>query len=399
MAPTLVFAALTSLAVLANADLEEDAQRARCVVNGKTLKMGGDSNTRFHSFNVADLLIKGTNEDTTYNDNGPDGKFQGAYWTEDWGRSSRGTHIQGSTETDASSDKVKDGNGMCQKWSGKDINGKSTSGEVCFDFMQSIWYDRGGDPNMKQLVEEWVKDDHNIVVYNGCWWDLKDWSGDETRDYDRCGAKMDSSGKDPECEKLFKEDYESVNEALFKGRVSAYRSSSFGGDYASSRTESGKPIEKCNAIAEDVFGDKYVEIYENWKGELKENTVDGTHATHENYQKWTMAVMKNLDKQLGTGCFGDSPSPRPAPSPPSPRPPSPRPAPSPRPPSPACKKDNKKWYAGKKGKKQNCKWVRTECKGPEKKCKKACKKKGRIGGKGKKIKATEACCKTCADYA
>jgi len=72
------------------------------------------------------------------------------------------------------------------------------------------------------------------------------------------------------------------------------------------------------------------------------------------------------------------------------------PRPTPRP-TASCKKDDKKWYSGKK--KQNCKWAKKECKKSDKKCKKACKKKGKIGGKGKKIKATEACCKTCADYA
>jgi len=382
---SLTLVALASYAPAA-ADREEECQRSRCVVDGLTVNMAGDSNTRFHSFNVQDFLSKCTNEDSSYNDWGnAEGAWKtGDIWTTAWGRSTRGTHLQGP---------------LCKGWKGEKYPHGMGEGRVCFYFTQSIWYTRGGDPNMQKKLVEVFQKDKQATIYNGCWWDAKSWSEDKARrDYEECGAKMDPDGKDEKCERLYQDDYEEVEAALFKGRPAVFRASSFGGDYFSSRTESGKAVEACNRIAKRIFKDKYVDVYENWFGELDQNTVDGTHATRKNYEKWTMAVMRNLDKQLGTGCFEDGPAPRPEPTPRPRETPRPSPAPQTKRPTASCKKDDKKWYVGKK-KQRNCKWAKKECKKSDKRCKKACKKKGKIGGKGKKIKATEACCKTCADYA
>ena len=72
-------------------------------------------------------------------------------------------------------------------------------------------------------------------------------------------------------------------------------------------TDWAKSIDKFNDIAEDVVEDEgypVVKVFDMWdKGDLKKETVDGTHATPENYHKWTVAVLQAAETQLKTGCL------------------------------------------------------------------------------------------------
>jgi len=291
---------------LANAAKDDDAdcKASRCVMRGRRLAILGDSNSRYHSFNINRFLETCDVGPLDYDKWGEDGDWDdkngNVYWTNNWGRSGSGSHLQGP---------------MCMDF-------KEYKAKTCYWFLQSTWNSRM-DPNFYTKLPGLVKtiqDDFDLVLFNSCWWDLKDWEKPkETRGYDDCGNKWDAGKEDKTCVKNYEADLKEVKAALFDPMHAAvFRSSSCCGDFKEARTETGKAVEMCNDVARAVIGDKqYVDVFENWSGKagLKTNTVDNTHATPENYKKWTLAAMRSFDQQLGTKCFEDGPGPGPAPRP------------------------------------------------------------------------------------
>jgi len=107
-------------------------------MRGRRLAILGDSNSRYHSFNINRFLETCDVGPLDYDKWGEDGDWDdkngNVYWTNNWGRSGSGSHLQGP---------------MCMDF-------KEYKAKTCYWFLQSTWNSRM-DPNFYTKLPGLVK--------------------------------------------------------------------------------------------------------------------------------------------------------------------------------------------------------------------------------------------------
>ena len=253
---------------------------AKCVMEGKSMAMMGDSISRDCYYVFNEFIETGKTykiDGSNYEDMGESGDSDDdESWT-DWKRFSF----------------VKEHHRVYFRKEFEDIDASSE-----FWFQQKAWSDSsdtGGKDSLADIAKDVAK--ANYALVNSGWWDLK-----EDDDADRyCGEDF---GKD-DCEKDYKADLGKLaDQILTKVDVGLFRETSCCGEDGEKWIDA---IEDMNKAAKDVMDQKgvgIVEVYDLYdKNNIDDHTTDGKHADPDMCLDWFSIALRKIDAAQDNVCM------------------------------------------------------------------------------------------------